>query len=83
MYCTWELIDTDHIPQTTDHGHTLNLSYYLIIRSRQICNTKIYQLSFPLISVDNTNKIPTNTNQNTIPGMQLSIYAEHQHKLFI
>ncbi len=30
MYCTWESIDTDDGPQTTDHGrHTLNLYYYL------------------------------------------------------
>ena len=31
MYCTWESIDTDHRPQTTDDDgrHTLNLYYYL------------------------------------------------------
>ncbi len=33
MYCTWESIDTDNGPQTTDDnnddGHTLNLYYYL------------------------------------------------------
>ena len=30
MYCTWESIDTDHGPRTTDDddGHTLNLYYY-------------------------------------------------------
>ena len=34
MYCTWESIDTDHGPRTTDDddGHTLNLYYYMTSR---------------------------------------------------
>jgi hypothetical protein len=48
MYCTWESIDTDHGPRTTDDddGHTLNLYYYMM-SSAECCgdtNIRLYQL---------------------------------------
>ena len=30
MYCTWESIDTDDGPRTTDHRRHFNLYYYLM-----------------------------------------------------
>ena len=50
MYCTWESIDTDRRPQTTD-GHTLNLSYYLKTTEESF-NSRVFREVNKVIDVE-------------------------------